>query len=145
MYGCDSVHMLLCTSQCRPNTDQTVWIISIIGLFCLYIYMCDYFNKNERDHFPIFSLYRWLSVGRVVTIRFQIQIRASRQTFWVARVFFLMWLCGAQSGRRARCLARSACRHLQPTGDRMVSSLPTESQRYRENGVYSVRVPSRRS
>ena len=42
------------------------------------------------------------SIGREVTIRFQIQIRASRQTFWVARVFFLMWLCGAQSGRRAR-------------------------------------------
>ena len=28
---------------------------------------------------------------------------------------------------------REACQHLQPTGDRMVSALPTESQRYREN------------
>ena len=35
------------------------------------------------------------------------------------------------------CLARSACLYLQPTGDRMVTIiLPTESQRYREYGLF---------
>ena len=33
------------------------------------------------------------------------------------------------------CLARSTCLYLQPTGDRMVTPLPTESQRYREYGL----------
>ena len=36
---------------------------------------------------------------------------------------------------RPKILARSACLHLQPTGVRMVTTLPTESQRYRESGV----------
>ena len=37
--------------------------------------------------------------------------------------------------RDPKCLARSACQYLQPTRVRMVTTLPTESQRYRGNGV----------
>ena len=37
--------------------------------------------------------------------------------------------------RDPKCLARSACRYLQPTRVRMVTTLPTESQRYSGNGV----------
>jgi len=51
------------------------------------------------------ALYRWLSVGRVVTIRFQIPICASRQIFWVARVFFRM--APSSDGERARQLANT--------------------------------------
>ena len=36
---------------------------------------------------------------------------------------------------RPKTLARSACRYLQPTSVRMATTLPTESQRYRESGV----------
>ena len=40
--------------------------------------------------------------------------------------------------RDPKCLARSACRYLQPTRVRMVTTLPTESQRYRESGVLTI-------
>ena len=33
-----------------------------------------------------------------------------------------------------------ACLYLQPTGDRMVPPLPTESQRHRENGVTRIQT-----
>ena len=41
----------------------------------------------------------------------------------------------AKNTRDPVCLARSTCLYLQPTGDRMVTTVPTESQRYREYGI----------
>ena len=43
----------------------------------------------------------------------------------------------AKNTRDPVCLARSTCLYLQPTGDRMVTPLPTESQRYREYGLFA--------
>ena len=43
-------------------------------------------TQGRIDHSPYIVDFR--SLGRVVTIRFQIPTSASRQTFWVARVFF---------------------------------------------------------
>ena len=37
--------------------------------------------------------------------------------------------------RATKNIGASACRYLQPTSVRMVTTLPTESQRYRESGV----------
>jgi len=49
--------------------------------------------------------------------------------------------------RDPKCLARSTCLYLQPTGGRMVTTLPTESQRYREYGLssYYLQTESQRS
>ena len=44
--------------------------------------------------------------------------------------------------RDPKYLARSACRYLQPTGDRMAKPLPTESQRYSASGLFWI-SPSR--
>ena len=35
-----------------------------------------------------------------------------------------------------KCLARGTCLYLQPTGDRITTTLPTESQRYSASGLF---------
>ena len=69
--------------------------------------------------------YRWLSVGKEVTIytiigRLQIPTRAPRQTFWVARVWRLVWT--------ARALDRLLMRFSAPNIDDIV--IGSAHQRY---------------
>ena len=66
------------------------------------------------------------------TGRLHIPTRASRQTFWVARVFFLMWLCGA----RVKC-TNAFC---QKSGS---TTLKGRSQATGKWGFYFVQIKHR--
>ena len=89
-------------------------------------------RKYQKTILPISLTFGRQGGYHTITDRLQMPTRAPRQT---SRSPSTLGAIRKKHTRDPVCLARSACRYLQPTGDRMVSTLPTESQRYRENGL----------
>ena len=96
--------MKVCTVEFKPSFTSKLFII-ILEKHLLYFH----FRCRNRP----FPLYRWLSVGRWVTIhtntgRLQISTRATRQYFWWRGFFFLwrlVWTASALDHLLICCLA----------------------------------------